>query len=125
MNQSRREFLKKSGCTLSMVTLATQMQHLGMMSALAQKVDDTNRLRTRRELQSSRTLYWSGGCDGNNMVIPNHADASVINTVFIRRLVHRKASRLHRTRCFHPCAERWRFDLRTASVIRACCRRLE
>ena len=40
MNQSRREFIKKSSCALGMAALATQVEHFGLMSALAQKVDD-------------------------------------------------------------------------------------
>jgi hypothetical protein len=41
MKQTRRDFLKKTGCGLSMITLATQFEHFGLMSALAQKADDT------------------------------------------------------------------------------------
>ncbi len=80
MKESRREFLKKSGCALSMVTLATQMQHLGMMSALAQKVDETEPTPEGGENYKALVLvYWAGGCDGNNMVVPNHNDANVSN----------------------------------------------
>ena len=42
MTQSRREFLKKTGCALSMAALATQAEHFGLMSTLAQTVDDRN-----------------------------------------------------------------------------------
>ncbi len=80
MKESRREFLKKSGCALSMVTLATQVQHLGMMSALAQKLDDSKTATEGGENYKALVLvYWSGGSDGNNVVIPNHNDASVSN----------------------------------------------
>lgn len=80
MNESRREFLKKSGCALSMVTVATQMQHLGMMSALAQKVDDSKSVPEGGGNYKALVLvYWAGGNDGNNVVIPNHNDASVSN----------------------------------------------
>jgi hypothetical protein len=40
MKENRREFLKKSGCALSMLGLATQVEHFGMMSAMAQTVQD-------------------------------------------------------------------------------------
>ena len=40
MKQNRREFLKKSTCALGMAALATQVEHFGLMSALAQKADD-------------------------------------------------------------------------------------
>lgn len=80
MTTSRREFLKKSSCALSMVTLATQFQHFGLMSALAQKVDDSADANVGGENYKAIVLiFFSGGNDGNNMVIPNHSDASVSN----------------------------------------------
>ena len=43
MKETRRDFLKKTGgCALGMVTLATQMQHLGTMSAIAQSTLDSS-----------------------------------------------------------------------------------
>ncbi len=42
MKTSRREFLTKSGCALGMAAIATQIEHFGMMSVLAQTVDDRN-----------------------------------------------------------------------------------
>lgn len=77
MNESRREFIKSSGCALGMVALATQMQHLGALSTMAQKViDESVGDPTYKALVC---LYWSGGNDGNNMVIPNHSDATLSN----------------------------------------------
>ncbi|HMO82327.1 MAG TPA: DUF1501 domain-containing protein [Pyrinomonadaceae bacterium] len=82
MNGSRRDFLKNSTCALSMATLATQMHHMGMISAMAQKVEDDFR---RQEIVGGSgykalvLVYWAGGNDGNNMVIPNHNDGSVSN----------------------------------------------
>ncbi|MCW5959231.1 MAG: DUF1501 domain-containing protein [Pyrinomonadaceae bacterium] len=81
MGQNRRDFIKKSTCALGMAALATQVDHFGLMSALAQKVDD------RQETSSSAggnykalvCVFFSGGNDGNNMVIPNHNDASISN----------------------------------------------
>src|SRR5688500_7124070 len=79
MKDSRREFLKKSGgCALGMVSLATQMHHLGTMSALAQKVIDSQ-LAPAPGYKALVLLFWSGGNDGNNMVIPNHNDATISN----------------------------------------------
>jgi len=43
MEDSRREFLKRSGCALGMAALATQMRHFGMMEAMAQKAIDADR----------------------------------------------------------------------------------
>ncbi|HQU91628.1 MAG TPA: DUF1501 domain-containing protein [Pyrinomonadaceae bacterium] len=81
MNESRRDFLKRSGCALGMTAIATQMQHLGAMSTLAQRSIDR-----RRSIESAAgdpgykalvLVFLAGGNDGNNMVIPNHSDASV------------------------------------------------
>lgn len=73
MNETRREFLKKSGCALSMVTLATQMHHLGVMSALAQKIEEAELVADGGESYKALVLvFLSGGTDGMNMVIPNH-----------------------------------------------------
>ncbi len=81
MTESRREFLKKSGgCALGMVTLATQMQHMGLMSALAQKVqDDPASPEGGTDYKALVLIFWSGGCDGNNIVAPNHSDATLSN----------------------------------------------
>ncbi len=81
MTESRREFLKKSGgCALGMVTLATQMQHFGLMSALAQKVkDDSTSPEGGANYKALVLVYMAGGNDGNNMVIPNHSDATISN----------------------------------------------
>ena len=83
MNDSRREFLKKSGgCALGMVALATQMQHLGMMTAMAQRVIDDKRDTVESPdlaYQALVLVYWQGGNDGNNVVIPNHSDVNISN----------------------------------------------
>lgn len=81
MKQSRREFIKKSSCALGMAALATQFEHFGMMSALAQKVDD-QKVGGNTEGSNYKALvciFFSGGNDGNNTVIPNHNDLSVSN----------------------------------------------
>ncbi|MDM7924305.1 MAG: DUF1501 domain-containing protein [Pyrinomonadaceae bacterium] len=79
MKESRRDFIKRSGCALSMAALATQMHHLGMMSVLAQKVDDAENETLGTGYKALVLIYWSGGNDGNNMIVPNHNDASVSN----------------------------------------------
>lgn len=78
MNESRRDFLKKSGCALSMITLATQFEHFGLMSALAQKAIDNDDL-GGENYKAIVVLYLAGGNDGNNTVIPNHSSATVSN----------------------------------------------
>lgn len=73
MKETRRDFIKKSGgCALGMVSLATQMHHLGTMSALAQKAIDSQS-EGGENYKALVLLFWSGGNDGNNMVIPNHS----------------------------------------------------
>ncbi|MGQ0542778.1 MAG: DUF1501 domain-containing protein [Blastocatellia bacterium] len=83
MKENRREFLKKSGgCALGMVSLATQMHHFGMMNAMAQKVIDKQEAAPPEggaNYKALVCLFWSGGNDGNNMVIPNHSDPSISN----------------------------------------------
>ena len=79
MKETRRDFLKKTGgCALGMVSLATQMQYLGSMSAMAQSVLDNQSL-GGENYRALVLLYWSGGNDGNNMVIPNHNDGTISN----------------------------------------------
>jgi uncharacterized protein (DUF1501 family) len=70
-NESRREFLKKGGCALSMTALATKMGHLGAMSAMAQKVIDSHPASEGgADYKALVLVYMNGGVDGNNMVIP-------------------------------------------------------
>jgi len=79
MKETRRDFLKKTGgCALGMVTLATQMQHLGTMSAIAQRTLD-NSGEGGENYRALVVLFFSGGNDGNNTVIPNHSDPSISN----------------------------------------------
>jgi uncharacterized protein (DUF1501 family) len=77
MKQNRREFLKKSACGLSMITLATQMEHFGLMSALARNVNQTAVGGTN--YKALVCVFLAGGNDGNNTVVPNHSSASVSN----------------------------------------------
>src|SRR6476646_10293254 len=85
MKQNRRDFLVRTGCTLSMTALATQMRHFGLMSALAQKVDDVRKEKTGEanivptDYRALVCVFLSGGNDGNNVVIPNHSDATISN----------------------------------------------
>ena len=81
MKETRRDFLKKSGgCALGMVGLATQMHHLGMVSAFAQEAIDARKdSPDGGTYQALVLLFWAGGNDGNNMVIPNHNDATISN----------------------------------------------
>jgi len=80
MKESRRDFLKKSGCALGMGAIATQMNHLGLVNAFAQKsIDDGINPEGDAGYKALVLVYFSGGNDGNNMVIPNHSDATLSN----------------------------------------------
>ncbi|MEP6945553.1 MAG: DUF1501 domain-containing protein [Acidobacteriota bacterium] len=80
MKGSRRDFLKKSGsCALGMTALATQMHYFGTMSAMAQRVMDSQQNSPDAGYKALVLLFWSGGNDGNNMVVPNHSDGTISN----------------------------------------------
>lgn len=79
MEQNRREFLIKSGCALTMTALATQMRHFGLMSAMAQKVEDDNQQVVPSDYRALVCIFLSGGNDGNNTVVPNHSDGTISN----------------------------------------------
>ncbi len=79
MKQSRRDFLKKTSCGLSMAALATQFEHFGLMSALAQKVDDDTYAEAPGNYRALVCIFMSGGNDGNNTIIPNHNSSSLSN----------------------------------------------
>lgn len=80
MNESRREFLKKSSCSaLGMAAMATQMHHFGTISAYAQKAIDDNRGDGGANYKALVMLYFDGGNDSANMFIPVHNDPVVSN----------------------------------------------
>lgn len=63
-----------------MAAIATQVEHLGMVSALAQKADDrADRTLGGENYKALVLLYLAGGNDGNNTVIPNHSSTTVSN----------------------------------------------
>jgi uncharacterized protein (DUF1501 family) len=82
MKETRREFLIKTGCALTMTALATQMRHFGLMSAMAQKVEDDSKTAAAAVPSDYRALvciFLAGGNDSNNTVVPNHSSASLSN----------------------------------------------
>jgi len=62
-----------------MVSLATQMRHFGLMSALAQKAEKKTAENAPSDYRALVCIFLSGGNDGNNMVVPNHNDATISN----------------------------------------------
>lgn len=79
MKQDRREFLKKTGCALSMTAMATQLRHFGMVSVMAQTVEKEAAINVPSDYRALVCIFMSGGNDGNNTVIPNHNDATISN----------------------------------------------
>ena len=79
MTENRREFIKKSGCALSMLALATQTRHFGLMSAMAQTVEDKSDSAVPSDYRALVCILLNGGNDGNNLIVPNHSDASISN----------------------------------------------
>lgn len=78
---NRRNFFIKSGCALTMTALATQMRHFGLMSAMAQKVEDDGKSSEAvpSDYRALVCIFLAGGNDSNNTVIPNHGDATLSN----------------------------------------------
>jgi uncharacterized protein (DUF1501 family) len=80
-SENRREFLKKSGCALSMAALATQARHFGMMTAMAQTVDEKASVSSSApsDYRALVCILMAGGNDGNNLMVPRHSDATISN----------------------------------------------
>jgi uncharacterized protein (DUF1501 family) len=80
MKENRRDFLIRSCSALTMTALATQMRHLGLVSAFAQKSeDDAKSEAAAADYRALVCVFMSGGNDGNNTVIPNHDSATISN----------------------------------------------
>jgi uncharacterized protein (DUF1501 family) len=61
-----------------MASLATQARHFGLMSTLASTVDKENSF-APGDYKAIVCIFMNGGNDGNNVVIPNHSDATISN----------------------------------------------
>ena len=62
-----------------MLALATQARHFGMVSAMAQTLNDANGVSVPSDYRALVCVFLSGGNDGNNVVIPNHNGTSTIS----------------------------------------------
>ena len=62
-----------------MAALATQIDHLGMMSVQAQTASSSNSLSVPSDYRALVCIFLNGGNDGNNTVIPNHNDSTISN----------------------------------------------
>ncbi len=76
MKQSRRDFIKKGGCALSMTAFATQVERFGLMNVLANGPAGSSFGGPYKALV---LLFMAGGNDANNTVIPIHSSTSVSN----------------------------------------------
>ena len=79
MKKDRREFLINSCSALTMVALATQMRHFGLMSAMAQTSKRSRAVALPSDYRALVCIFLSGGNDSNNMIVPNHSSGSVSN----------------------------------------------
>lgn len=79
MKETRREFLRKAGCGLTMTAMASQLHHFGLLNTLAQKTRDRSSAAPPSDYRALVCIFFSGGNDGNNTLIPNHNDANVSN----------------------------------------------
>ncbi len=70
MKKSRREFIGKSCRALTMAAVATQMSHFGLVSALAQKKDETEN--GSADYKALVCVFLSGGNDSNNTIVPKY-----------------------------------------------------
>jgi uncharacterized protein (DUF1501 family) len=71
MNESRRQFLKKSAGAMGMATIAAQMGSFGMLSAMANAAAAAPTI-SAENYKALVLVFLAGGNDGNNTVIPNH-----------------------------------------------------
>lgn len=76
MTISRRDFIERSACALGMAAFATQIERFGIISANAQT---HSRNAGGGPYKALVLLFMAGGNDANNVVIPNHSDATVSN----------------------------------------------
>ncbi|MBK8146674.1 MAG: DUF1501 domain-containing protein [Acidobacteria bacterium] len=74
MNESRRNFLKQSCGALTMTAMATQMSHLGSISAFAQKNKSAAKtVSAGADYKALVCVFFGGGNDSNNMIVPTHS----------------------------------------------------
>ncbi|HEV8591320.1 MAG TPA: DUF1501 domain-containing protein [Pyrinomonadaceae bacterium] len=77
MKQTRRDFLRNTGCGLTMAAFAAQSNYFGLLNTLAQKADVQPGAAPPSDYRALVCIFLMGGNDGNNTIVPNHNDASV------------------------------------------------
>jgi len=76
----RRDFIKCTGAALGITALATQMRHLGLVSALAAERTTKGLVNgVPSDYKALVCILMNGGNDGNNTIVPAHSDATLSN----------------------------------------------
>ena len=102
------------------------MEHFGAISALAQRSVKPQFAPEAGDYKALVLVFWQGGNDGNNTIIPNHNDLSVSNYSAYSSARNIQGLAIAREPAFadQRAADR-QSDLRTAPFVRACDRRVE
>jgi uncharacterized protein (DUF1501 family) len=77
MSLTRRDFFRRTGCALGATALLSGLEQLSIIDALAQTPQSVS------DYKALVCIFLSGGCDGNNVVIPydGYNDAGGYNAV--------------------------------------------
>src|ERR1051326_359075 len=75
MKQSRRRFLRNSACGLTAAACASSLDRFGLVNAMVQQPDVAS------DYKALVCVFFSGGSDCNNMVVPLDSEYSVYNQV--------------------------------------------
>jgi uncharacterized protein (DUF1501 family) len=75
MKQSRRRFLRNSACGLTAAAFASSLDRFGLVNAMVQQPDVAS------DYKALVCVFFSGGSDCNNMVVPLDSEYSVYNQV--------------------------------------------
>jgi len=73
MKRSRREFLRDTGCGLTAAAVVSSLDRLSIVNAMVQQQPDV-----ASDYKALVCVFFSGGSDGNNMVVPytGYSDAN-------------------------------------------------
>jgi uncharacterized protein (DUF1501 family) len=64
MKETRREFLRKTGCGLTMAAMASQLHHFGMLNTMAQKTRGKIGGAVPSDYRALVCIFFFGGNDG-------------------------------------------------------------
>src|SRR5437764_4617981 len=75
MKKSRRRFLRDSACGLTAAALASSLDRFAIISAMVQQPD------VAADYKALVCVFFSGGSDCNNMVVPLDSEYNAYNSV--------------------------------------------